>query len=78
MVRAKERQERRRIHVIIHHVGIGPIQNVIHANARGPAISMKRELPFHRSVHGKKIGKAELSRAGNDLPKLVNRHKAEA
>ena len=77
MVGAKERQERRRIYVIIHHVGIGAIQDVIHANARGPAISMKRELPFYRGVHGNEIREAELPRTRNDLPELVNRYKAE-
>jgi hypothetical protein len=63
MVRAKECQERRRIYVVINHGGILPIEDVVHANARRPAISVKREFPFHRSVHGNKIGEAELSRA---------------
>ena len=77
MVRPKERQKRWRVYVIVNHVGIGPIQNIVHTNARRPTISMKRELPFHRGVHGKEIREAELSRAGNDLPQLVDRHKAE-
>ena len=78
MISAKERQKSRRVYVIVHHVWIGSIQDVIHANARSPAISVKRELAFHRGVHRKEIRKAELSRAGNNLPELVDRHKAEA
>src|SRR6185503_7386076 len=78
MVRAKERQKCRRVYVIVHHGRILPIQDIVHAYARGPAISMKRELSFHRGIQRKELRKAELSRPGNDLPKLVNGHKAEA
>ena len=78
MICPKERQERRRVHVVINHRGIFAIQDVVHSNTRRPAVSVKRELAFHCSVQGKEIREAELSRAGNDLPKLVNRHKAES
>ena len=78
MICSKERQERRRVYVVINHRGIFAVQNIVHANARRPTITVKCELALHGRVQRKKVGEAELSRAGNDLPKLVNRHKAEA
>ena len=78
MICSKERQERRRVYVVINHRGIFAVQNIVHANARRPTIAVKRKLALHRGVQGKKIWKAELSGAGNDLPELVDRDKAKA
>ena len=38
---------------------------------------MKYELPLYRHVQREEIRKAELPRAGNDLAKLVDSHKAK-
>ena len=77
MICPKERQESRRIDVIINHRGIFAVQNIIHAYARRPSIAVKRELALHRGIQCEKVGEAELSRSRNDLPELVHRHKAE-
>ena len=78
MICPKERQERRRIYVVINHCGIFAVQDVVHANACRPSIAVERELALHRGVEGEKVGEAELPGAGDNLSKLVNRHKAES
>src|SRR5436305_12959007 len=60
MIGAKERQEGGRIYIVVHYIGIFPIQDIIHAYARCPAISVKREFSFHRGVQVKELRKAEL------------------
>ena len=62
MICSKERQERRRICVVINHRGIFAVQNIVHANARRPSIAVKRKLALHRGIQREKVGKAELVR----------------
>src|SRR5690349_18640454 len=78
MVRAKERQEARRIYVVVDDRGILAVHHVVHANARRPAVAAKCKFPLHRQIERCKIWEPELSRLGNDLAKLVDGHKGKA
>src|SRR2546422_11610909 len=78
-VRLSEKgEERRGVHVVVHHVGIRTVGNVVQTDARGPQITLEMGLSFDRRIQSEEFGEAVRRGAGNKLAKLVHGDKGES
>ena len=75
MIGAKEAEKGGRVYVVINHRSIYPVSDVFQRNAPRQTIAFESKLPLQRCVQREEIRKAELSRSGSDLAKLVNGYK---
>src|SRR2546427_10851269 len=65
-------EERRGVHVVVHHVGIRAVGNVVQTDARGPQITLEIKLSFDRRIQREEFGEAVRRGVGNKLAKLAH------